>query len=376
MGLAKQGGMKHHNLSIEQARERFVVLHEFYNAARDNLPPGPWDYLRGAAETETTFRRNRQAFDTMAFRPRVLRDVEHVNVGTEFLSRSLSLPVLLAPIGSLQDFDPHAGVSVARAAASARVGMILSSVSEPGLETTAQAANGMKIFQLYVRGDSQWVEDHLRRAMDAGYDAFCFTVDLDYYAKRERDLAKRFVTTARRARGRNEHFQRRFTWRDVARLRERFDIPFVIKGIATAEDAALAVEHGVDVVYVSNHGGRELDHGLGALDVLPQVVAAVDGRASVVLDGGILRGTDVVKALALGANAVGIGRLYGMALAAAGEQGVVRMLEILHQEVESALGLLGVTGWHELDASYLSPGAALMYTPGYESAFPLLNEGY
>jgi glycolate oxidase len=283
---------------------------------------------------------------------------------------------MLAPIGSLQDFDPDGAAAAARAANGFGIPLILSSVSKPGLEATAAAAVGPKVFQLYIRGDQAWVDDHIRRAVDAGYCALCFTVDLDYYAKRERDIAKRYVTTSRRAGPPQDHFQQRFTWRDVDRIRERLDIPVILKGIATAEDAALAVEHGVDVVYVSNHGGRELDHGLGSLDVLPEVVTAVAGRASVVLDGGILRGTDVVKAMAMGADAVSIGRLYGFALAAGGEAGVVRMLEILHREIESAMGLLGVTAWSQLDDSYLVRGAPLVHTPGYSSAFPLLEEGY
>lgn len=361
------------NLAIE---ERFKLLHEFYAAARQRLQPGPWDYLRGAAETETTFLRNRAAFDSVCFRPRVLRDVQNVDVTTSFLGHRLSLPLLLAPIGSLQDFDADGAAAVARAANGFGVPMILSSVSQPGLEATAAAAEGPKVFQLYIRGDAQWVDEQLRRAVDAGFMALCFTVDLDYYAKRERDIAKRYVTTARRGGPSRDGFQQRFTWRDVAEIKQRYELPIILKGIATAEDAAIAVRHGVDVIYVSNHGGRELDHGLGGLEVLPEVVDAVAGSAEVVLDGGVLRGTDVVKAMALGADAVAIGRLYGFALAAAGEAGVRRMLEILHAEIESALGLLGVTCWDELDASYLAMGAPLVRTPGYLSAYPLLDEGY
>lgn len=356
--------------------ERFKLLHEFYAAARQRLEPGPWDYLRGASETETTFRRNRVAFDSVCFRPRVLRDVHDVDVSTTFLGQRLALPLLLAPIGSLQDFDPEGAAAAARAASGFGIPLILSSVSQPGMEATAAATDGPKVFQLYIRGDARWVDDHLQRAVDAGYMALCFTVDLDYYAKRERDIAKRYVTTARRSGPSRDHYQQRFTWQNLADIKRRFALPVMVKGIATAEDAELAVEHGIDVIYVSNHGGRELDHGLGGLDVLPEVVQAVDGRASVVLDGGVLRGTDVVKAMALGADAVAIGRLYGFALAAAGEQGVRRMLEILHQEVLSTLGLLGVTGWAELDERYVVRGAPVVRSPGYESAFPLLDEGY
>jgi glycolate oxidase len=354
----------------------FRLFHEFYKAAKDNLSQGAWDYLIGASETETTFKRNRAAFDSLAFRPRVLRNVDHVDASATLLGKKLRMPVVLAPIGSLQDFHPEGGAAVARAADRFGTISILSSVSHPGLETIAAACQGPKIFQLYVRGNEAWVEDHIRRAMDTGYVAFCFTVDLDYYVKRERDIAKRYLTTGRRLAGKNEEHQRRFSWKDIARIRERFDVPLIIKGIATAEDAKLAVEHGIQVVYVSNHGGRELDHGRGALDVLPEVVEAVKDKAEIIMDGGILRGSDVVKAMALGADAVGIARLYGFAFGAAGEAGVLRVLEILEDEIRSTLGLLGVTGWSELDQSYLHFGAPLVQDSGYRSAFPLLEEGY
>lgn len=354
----------------------FQLLQEFYKAAREKLSGGIWDYLVGGAESETTLKRNRAAFDAVAFRPRVLRDVDRVDTSTTLLGQTLRIPVVLAPIGSLQDFHPDGGAAVARAASGYGVISMLSSVSHPGLEATAATCGGPKIFQLYVRGDEAWVEDHVRRAIDAGYTAFCFTVDLDYYAKRERDIAKRFVTTARSAAGKNEEYQRRFSWSDIARIRRRFDVPLMVKGIATAEDARLAVEHGIDVVYVSNHGGRQLDHGRGALDVLPEVVESIAGKAEIMVDGGVLRGTDVVKAMALGAGAVGIGRLHCFGLAAAGEAGVVRVLEILEDEIRACLGMLGVTRWTELDGSYLHAGAPPVHSSAIGSAYPLLDEGY
>ena len=357
---------------MHENTDHLVTLHEIVQEARRRLSDGLWDYLVGGSESETTLRRNRQALDSIAFRPRVLRDVSGVDCSSTLLGRSLRAPVLLAPIGSLQDLHPRGGAAVAEAAAAAGVAMMLSSASAPGLEATAEAGgDGLKIFQLYVRGDADWVGDHVRRAVDAGYDAFCFTVDLDYYARRERDLAKRFVTTGRRNVS-GEHHQMRFTWDDVKRVQDRFDIPLVLKGIATAEDAALACEMKIDAVYVSNHGGRQLDAGRGALDILPEAVAAVDGRAEVWVDGGILRGTDVVKALALGANAVGIGRLSAAALAANGEAGVVAMLELLEDEVVTALGLMGCTGWQDLDPDYVAR-AGLTAQPSVFSAYPLLD---
>ena len=250
---------------------------------------------------------------------------------------------------------------------------MLSSASAPGLEATAEAGgDGLKIFQLYVRGDDEWVDDHVRRAIDAGYDAFCFTVDLDYYSRRERDVAKRFVTTGRRNVSGEEH-QKRFTWDGVKRVQDRFDIPLVLKGIATAEDAAIACGMGIDVVCVSNHGGRQLDHGRGSIDVLPEVVEAVAGRAEILVDGGFLRGTDIVKAVALGATAVGIGRLNGFGIAAAGAAGIARVLELLEGELRASLGLLGVNRFGELDASYLHRTEPV-HGGGMRSAYPLLEE--
>ena len=225
-----------------------------------------------------------------------------------------------------------------------------------------------------MRGDPDWVDDHARRAEACGYDALALTVDLDYYGRRERDLAKRFKTTARR-RATGPEFQMRFGWDDVKRLKDRFQIPLILKGVATAEDAEVACDHGVEGVYVSNHGGRQLDHGRGAIEVLPEVAKAVAGRAAVIVDGGFLRGTDVVKAMILGADAVGLGRLTCYAVAAAGRAGVVRMLELLEHEVRICLGLLGVNGYGELDETWLHRVPAVA-DPHAFSAFPLLAEGY
>ena len=356
---------------MHENADHLATLHEIVEQARRRLPEGVWDYLVGGAESETTLRRNRQALDAIAFRPRVLRDVSGVDCSTTLLGRTLRAPLLLAPIGSLQDLHPRGGAAVAEAAAQAGVSMMLSSASAPGLEATARAGDGMKIFQLYVRGDADWVDDHVRRAIDAGYDAFCFTVDLDYYSRRERDIARRFVTTGRRN-VHGEAHQMRFTWDGVKRVQDRFDIPLVLKGIATAEDAAIACDMGIDVVYVSNHGGRQLDHGRGCIDVVPEVVEAVAGRAEVLVDGGFLRGTDIVKAIALGATAVGIGRLNGFGIAAGGADGIIRMLELLTGEIRTCLGLLGVNRLDELDPRYLHRTDPV-HGGGMRSAYPLLD---
>jgi glycolate oxidase len=248
---------------------------------------------------------------------------------------------------------------------------MLSSVCQPGLEATAAAADNFRMFQLYVRGDAAWVDDHVRRAKEHGYRAFCLTVDSAMYSRRERDIAGRFVKPWRADAAKGMAFQAALSWDEVKRYKDRHDLPLILKGIASAEDASIAVEHGVEVVYVSNHGGRQLDHGLGSAAVLPEVVKAVAGRAQVWVDGGFMRGSDVVKGVALGASCVGLGRLACLALAADGVAGLVRALEILEEEVRVTLGLLGVTSFAGLTPAHLCAAPAVS-EPGALSAFPLL----
>jgi glycolate oxidase len=350
----------------------FLNLHEIVAKARQNLDQNQWDYIVGGTESETTLRRNRMALDSMAFRPRVLRDVSTIDASTSELGRKLRLPVFLAPVGSLEGFHSEAAAAVARAANEFGAAHMLSSVCEPGLEGVAKAApDATRMFQLYVRGDADWVDDSVSRAIDNGYRAFMLTVDVAVYSRRERDIAKRFVTGGRR-RASGRAYQSALDWNTVKRIKSKFKIPLGIKGIATAEDATIAVDHGVDWVYVSNHGGRQLDHGRGSFDVLPEVVEAVGGRAKVMIDGGFNRGSDVVKAIAMGANLVGLGRMQCYGLAAAGQRGVVRMLEILEDETQRCLGLLGVTKLAELNRSHLH-AAPPVNAPHALSAFPLLK---
>ena len=352
--------------------EEFQNLHEFIRKARANLNQNAWDYIIGAAETETTMRRNRMALDEIAFRPRVLRDVARVDASVQVFGRKLRLPVVLAPVGALEIFDPGAAASVARGSGTFGAAHMLSSVSETGLEKVAEAAPGaMRMFQLYVRGDDAFVEDVVSRAISNGYTAFCLTVDTAHYSRRERDIAKRYVR-ASRIRATGGDFQKGLEWRTVKLIKDKYKIPLILKGIANAEDTAIALDHGVDWIYVSNHGGRQLDHGRGAMQVLPEIVAAVAGRAKIMVDGSFCRGTDIVKAIAAGADLVGIGRLQCWALAAKGEEGIVRMLELLEDEVVRCLGLLGVRNFAELDKSYLHT-ATPTNLPHVFSAFPLLD---
>jgi glycolate oxidase len=355
----------------EDLQEKYLTLQEVAAAARRNLAPGPWSYLIGGTETETTVRRNRHALDSIAFRPRVLRDMRCVDVGGELFGTRIRLPVVIAPVGGVESFVEGGAAAAARAAAAANVPQMLSSVCQPGLEATAAAADTLRIFQLYVRGDAAWVDDYVRRAKEHGYRAFCLTVDSAMYSRRERDLVGRFVKPWRADAAAGMQFQAALSWDEVKRYKDRHDLPLILKGIATAEDAEIAVAHGVDVIYVSNHGGRQLDHGLGSAAVLPEVVKAVAGRAQVWVDGGFMRGTDVVKGIALGANCVGLGRLACLGLAADGMAGLVRALEILEEEVRVCLGLLGAASFAELTPAQLC-AAPVVSEPGVLSVFPLI----
>jgi glycolate oxidase len=329
----------------------FVTTQEIILQARRNLSQHVWHYLTGGAESETTMCRNRFALDSLAFRPRVLVDVPTIDPSTTFLGHRLRIPVMLAPIGSLQLMTPEGAVAVARAAHEFGTVSFVSSVTQPSLEETAAATPHPKIFQLYVQGDMRWVETLLTRVRNAGYQALCLTVDTAYYGRRERQMMDRWLPPSRRLSG-YEH-RSAITWETMAAIKEFAGLPFILKGVATAEDAALAVEHGVSAVYVSNHGGRQLDHNRGTLEMLPEIVEAVAGRVAVAVDGGIVRGSDVLKALALGAQAVAIGKLQGWGLGAGGQQGLVRVLEILESEIITTMVLLGLTRIDQLKPGYL-----------------------
>lgn len=350
--------------------ERFQVLHEVVAAARNALNQNMWDYIVGGTATESTVRRNRLALDRIGFRPRVLEDVSSIDTTATFLGHTIRLPVALAPVGGLEQIAPGGGITVARGAGLAGVPFFISSVSESGLENVAAAATGPKVFQLYVRGDDAWVDDHVHRAVDAGYDAFCITVDSALYSRRERDIAKRFSKPWRASAA--VSYQAALNWDDVRRFKDKHRVKLILKGIATAEDASRACEMGVEGIYVSNHGGRQLDHGAGAMEVLDEVLQAVDKRAFTIVDGGISRGSDVVKAIAMGADLVGMGRLYCYGLAAGGADGIVRVIELLEIEVIETLGLLGLSSFAGLDRTYLRPVEAVM-EPHVLSGFPLLS---
>jgi len=350
----------------------FITNQEIIAAARRNLTDNVWHYLTGGAESETTMRRNRYGLDGLAFRPRVLVDVSKVDPSTTFLGHKLKTPVMLAPIGSLQSITPEGGLAVAKAADEFGSVNFVSSVTQPSLEEIAAASANPKIFQLYVQGDLKWVENLLNRVKQAGYSALCLTVDTAHYGHRERQMMDRWLPPSRRGVG--YEYRAGLTWEILDAIKEMAGLPFILKGVATAEDAAIAVEHGVSAIYVSNHGGRQLDHGRATIDVLPEILDAVRGRAEIVLDGGIVRGSDVIKAIALGARAVAIGKLQGWGLAAGGQAGLVRVLEILQSEILTTMGLLGITRLDQLNSHYLCKVQPL--TPPHEmSAFPHMPGG-
>ncbi len=342
----------------------FVSNDEIIQEAYRRLSQGAWDYLVGGSESETSMRRNRHGFDRIAFRPRILVDVANVDPSTTFLGQQLRIPAILAPVGSLQEFDPDGGAAAARGATAFGTMQAVSSVTMPSLEEIATASATPKIFQLYVQGDREWTRDIVGRVKQAGYAALAITVDVARYSRRERQMVTRYAPPTRREPP-DPKWRASLTWDTLDEIREMWgDGPFMLKGVMTGEDAALAVQHGVDYVWVSNHGGRQLDHTLGSAEVMPEIVQAVAGRARIILDSGVQRGSDIIKAIALGADVVALGKLQGWALAAAGAEGVTRMLEILEDEMIVSMGLMGVTKVDQITSSYICEGETV--TPAHE----------
>ena len=350
----------------------FATLHEIVKAAHRNLSPGAWDYLTGGADTESSLLRNRHALDSLAFKPLVLNDVRNIDLTASVHGREKRLPVILAPMGSLDALDPGGALTVAKAAEEFGVISYLSSVTRPDMEEISSETSHDKVFQLYVRGDRDWIADIVEKAIGHGFIQFCLTVDVALYSRRERDLIKRYKPSGRARNNEGWEYQAAMNWDLVKWFKDTWDIPLILKGIATAQDAARAVEYGVEVVYVSNHGGRQLDHSRGTIDMLPEIVNEVAGRAEIVVDGGFCRGADIVKALARGADAVAIGKLQGLGLGAAGQKGVVRVLELLETEMNTGMGLLGLDSLDKLSEDFLEPVAPVV-PPGAFSAFPFIN---
>jgi isopentenyl diphosphate isomerase/L-lactate dehydrogenase-like FMN-dependent dehydrogenase len=317
---------------------------DYERLAEEKLDANAHAYFAGGAGDEVTLRDNLAAFERRKLRPRMLVDVRSVSTATTVLGTEISLPIIVAPLAMQRMAYPDGELATARAAASAGTIMCLSSAatSSPA-EVGAAAPGATRWFQVYVWRSRSITEAAIDEAVANGYSALVLTVDVPYIGRRERDLRINFkvpehLTVQGDLFGGN--FDAGVTWQDLQWL-TGYGLPVVVKGILTAEDAELACEHGAAAVVVSNHGGRQLDGVAATLDALEEVVDAVRGRAEVLLDGGIRRGTDALKALALGARAVLIGRAMLWGLAAAGEDGVADVLRLLHDEVELGLALLG-----------------------------------
>lgn len=369
---AKPAGKSANPLGLEKKpRGQFDTLQEIALEARRKMPAPVWDHLMGGSDSEMTLRRNRAGLDALALRQRVLVDVRNIDMGTTLLGQKLDIPVFPAPVGGfLSKVHHEGGPAVARAASSRGTTAFIATAAKPSLEAAQAAVERKLVFQLYVRGDRTWIEGVLDRVKAAKYGALCVTVDRNYYGRRERDIVSGLPVKEGFG---DQSYQASLNWKDLLWMKERVGLPLIAKGIATAEDAELAVEYGADVVYVSNHGGRQLDHAQGSIEVLAEVVKAVAGRAEVLCDGGVQRGTDVVKMLCLGARAVGVGKLLGLALSAGGEAGVARMLELMEVEIRHALGLMGVTSIKQLGPEWLRE-VPVLGTPSSVSAYPLLEE--
>lgn len=347
---------------------------DYERLAEERLDPGPWAYLAGGAGDEWTLRENRAAFERWTFRPRVLCDVSAVSTATTVLGHPIASPVVVAPVAYQQLYHPEGECATARGAAAAGTGIAVSTFSTRSHEEIAAAAPGVPQWcQLYVFQDRGFTREHLAGAAAAGCSAVVLTVDTPVLSQRERDLRVGFevpsdlpLPYARSAIGVEalnpaDQFallDASVSWRDLEWIAGESRLPVVLKGLTTREDAELALEHGAAAIVVSNHGGRQLDGVPATLDSLPEVVEAVANRVEVYLDGGIRRGTDVAKALALGARAVLVGRppIYG--LTAGGEDGVRHVLELLRDELALALSLLGCTSPDELTPEHVQRSAA------------------
>ena len=345
-------------------------LRDFEALARVRMEPGPFAYYAGGAGDEHTLRDNEAAFARRRFRPRMLVDVSHIDTSVTLLGERVAMPVGVAPTAQHRLAHPDGEAATARAAAAAGVMFCASTSSSLSLEEIAAAAGPLRWFQFYTQDNAgPRSEALLQRAAAAGYRAVVLTADLAVSGRRERELRESFDIGSLRFGNfpgsgvaddavdnglRQQDAPSAFTWDDLAWLRSRTTVPLVLKGILTAEDALLAVEHGAAAVWVSNHGARQLDRSPASLDVLEEIVAAVAGRAEVYMDGGVRRGIDVVTALALGARAVFVGRPILLALAVDGEAGVSSALAMLDAEVRNAMALLGTASVADISRAHVA----------------------
>ncbi|MGW1144408.1 alpha-hydroxy acid oxidase [Streptomyces sp. NPDC002454] len=342
-------------------------LADFERIAASVLPPEVWDYLAGGSGAESTLDANRRALDRVCVVPRVLRDVAGCSTATTLLGRPVRMPVAVAPVAYQRLAHPEGEAATARAAAAAGVPFLVSTLSSVPVEELT-ALGGSVWFQLYWQRDPARARDLVRRAEDAGCEALVLTVDVPWMGRRLRDVRNRFalpegVRAVHLAEGADAHersagrsavavhtgraFSPSVTWSTLAELRRGTRLPLVLKGVLDPEDAVRAAAEGVDAVVVSNHGGRQLDGAPPGVEVLAEVVRGVPDGCEVLLDSGVRSGTDVLRALALGARGVLVGRPAVWGLAAAGAAGAARVLDLLAAELHDALGLSGCAGVSE-----------------------------
>jgi isopentenyl diphosphate isomerase/L-lactate dehydrogenase-like FMN-dependent dehydrogenase len=339
-----------------------VNLFDYEEIARQKLPKEIYDFIAGAAEDEVSLARNRAAWSEIQLLPRMLVDVSNVDTSTTVLGQRMGAPIMLAPVAFHRAAHPDGEAATARAASASDTIMILSTMSTTPIEQVAAAAEGPRWFQLYVHPDREITKRLVQRAESSGFLALCLTVDAPYLGRRERDfrnmlqfppgiLPANFLSdvdvteytaedSALAAQAANL-ISPSITWHDVDWLRSITSLPVLVKGVLAPEDARIALEHGAAGIVVSNHGARQLDGVPAPIEMLPEVAEVVAGRVPVLVDGGVRRGTDILKAIALGATAVLVGRPYIWGLAADGEAGVSRVLAMLRAEFELAMALCG-----------------------------------
>ena len=372
-------------------------IEDLRQMARRRVPKVVFDYIDGGADSEVTLRENCRAFDTVTFRPRCAVPAGTCNVRTKVLGSELALPLMLGPVGSSRLFHPGGEVAAARAAGAAGLGYVLSTLSGSRMEDVRAASSGPVWYQLYLVGGHDVAKAAIARARAAGFSALVVTIDTPVAGLRERDFRNgtkellsgrplamlphvgqvltrpRWLAGFMKDRGLMNFpnillpdgpmayadvgaalEKSAVCWDDLHWIRQEWNGPMVIKGVHTSEDARRAVDAGAQALVVSNHGGRQLDGVPATLRILPEVVDAVGGKVEILMDGGIRRGSDIVKALCLGANAVLIGRGYAYGLAAAGEEGVANAIEIFRSGLVRTMRLLGCPSLSDLDPSYLN----------------------
>jgi 4-hydroxymandelate oxidase len=334
---------------------RYLSLFDFEADARTKISHGAWERISGAAADEITLRWNREAYDHIRLKPRILVDVSKLDTRVTILGQEFPFPILLAPTGGQKFVHPEGEIAAARGAAAANATYVISSSASMRVEDIAKTAPGPVWFQLYVQRDRGFTRDLVQRAEDSGCRALCVTVDSPNQGSRNRedrakgDLPERELPNLKG----KDYLDPTLTWKDIDWLRSFSRKPVLLKGVVNPDDAAIAVKAGVAGIIVSNHGARNLDTLPATIDALPLVVEKVAGRVPVLVDGGIRRGTDIVKALALGATAVQIGRPYLWGLGVAGAEGVTRVVQILRKEFELAMALTGRPTLASIDRSVI-----------------------